>query len=144
MALPARIDKRLPRKLTRPRTGDSREHLAFVRSLNCCVCAWHCNGNMGPVEAHHLLRADGLPKGMGRRNYDRWAIPLCDRHHQAKFGKDTAHGHGNDEEWLASKGIDGRALATRLWSIFNNEDPEDRYDAGLRAIDRCKRVEARP
>ena len=107
------------------------QHLAFVRSLPCCV-----TGQV-PAEAHHLLRADGLPKGVGRKNYDRWTIPLHWTAHRA------VHAHGNDEEWLAEHGIDGRALAERLWSIFSNEEPDNRHDAGIRAVERCKRVKRR-
>ena len=142
MPLPPRIDKGLPKKVKRKRPGDSKAHLAFIRSLPCCVCAPLPN-QCGNTEAHHLIRAvDGLPKGMSRKHLDRYAIPLGQRHHLAVFGRDTAHGHGNDEEWLADNGIDGRALADSLWRAFNKHDnPEDRLNAGLRIIGRCKQVE---
>lgn len=104
---------RIPRSSFKPpkqkRPGDSRQHLSNVKRLPCVVC--DCIG----VHAHHLLRVgDQLPKGMSRKNEDRWAIPLCPRHHNGQ--RDSAHGHGNDEAWLASKGIDGRALANALWA----------------------------
>lgn len=82
-------------------------HLRNIRQLYCVIC-----GKIGP-EAHHLLRVPGLPKGMGRKNGDQWAIPLCSRHHNGQ--RDSAHGRGDDVAWLASKGIDALDVARRLW-----------------------------
>lgn len=124
MPLTARISRNIPSRQRMPRPGDSKAHLAFVRSLPCCVCG-------GPAEAHHLLRAGDGPKGMGRKNLDKFALPLCFSDHRG--GKDSAHGHGDDEEWLASKGIDGRALAASLWRVSGD------YEAGLRIVERARR-----
>lgn len=126
-----RIPKNLPPRQKRARDGDSKAHLAFIRSLPCCVC-----GN-GLTQAHHILRADDRPKGTGRRNHDKYALPICAFHHIAQFGHDTAHGSGNDEAWLQGHGIDGRALAAALWRVSGD------LDAGLRIVERCKQVEAK-
>lgn len=92
-----------------PKPGMDMGHLANIRLLPCCVC-----GESG-VHAHHLKRLTGEgPTGIGRRRDDRWAIPLCPRHHNGH--RDSAHGNGNDEVWLAGKGVDGRALAYALWA----------------------------
>jgi len=125
MPLPARHGRTALRRTPMRRPGDSQAHLAFVRSLPCVVCG-------GKAEAHHLNRAvDGKPKGTGRKNEDRWAIPLCPQHHNGQ--RDSAHGHGDDEAWLASKGIQGRDLAMALWS--HTGDP----DMGLRIIYRARK-----
>jgi len=77
----------------------------MVRDLTCCVC-----GSGLEIHAHHLLRAEPGGRGMALKNADRWAIPLCRAHH------DALHGHGGEEEYLAERGIDGRALASALWA----------------------------
>lgn len=125
MSLTPRISRSVPMKRKQPRYGDSKKHLAFIRSLPCCVCG-------SDAEAHHLLRADSLPKGTGRKNLDRHAIPLCPAHHNRS--NDSAHMHGDDEAWLAGKGIDGRALADALWRVT------DDYEKGLRIVQRAKKV----
>lgn len=124
--LKPRIPKNLPPRPKRTREGDSKAHLAFVRSLPCCVCG--DANTLRAHHAHHLLKADDLPKGMGRKNLDRWSLPLCTVCHA------QLHGHGS-EEWLAQHGIDARALAARLWAISGD------YEQGLRVVARCRRVE---
>ena len=101
-----RIQRTVPRKAKERKPGMDLQHLKNIRQLPCVVC-----GRAPCGEAHHLLRIfDGMPKGMGRRNADRWAIPL-DRqcHHEA-------HMAGNDDEWLAGRGVAGRELAASLWA----------------------------
>lgn len=142
MPLPARNPRTdLPPKVKRTRPGDSKTHLAFVRSLPCCVC-YPVASSYG-IQAHHLMRAvDNRPKGTSLKREDRWAIPLCAFHHLRDFGgKESVHGHGDDEALLAQHGIDGRALAARLWTITTTKDPEERYELGLRAVQRAKQVE---
>lgn len=50
-----------------------KEHLAFIRSLPCCVCG-HTRG----VEAAHTSGS----RGMGQKRSDLETIPLCPPHHQ--------------------------------------------------------------
>ncbi|MEJ2120472.1 MAG: hypothetical protein P8Z76_07115, partial [Alphaproteobacteria bacterium] len=104
MLLPPRIPKSgLPaRKSKPPRKGMSLDHLAFLRRLECPVYPGE-----RPIEAHHLLRADRT-RGMGRKAADRYAIQLSQRAHR------ELHDAGDEEAWLAAKGIDGRALAAAL------------------------------
>ena len=128
MAPPPRIPRTVAGKSSRPRdVPRAFKHLEFVRSLPCCVCG---RFREGKSEAHHLLRVDQLPKGTGRKNHDRWTIPLC---WIAHYG---LHGKGDEEAYLAEHGIDGRALAQALWKI----SPD--YDAGLRVVERCRKVTA--
>jgi hypothetical protein len=110
MPLPARIPRTVPQGKREPRPGDSPKHLAWIRTLPCAVC------DVLGVDPHHLKRGvDNMPKGMGRTHVDRWAIPLCRKHHNAVEP-------GSDEENLMKFGIDGRALANALWRESGNTD----------------------
>jgi hypothetical protein len=121
MALPPRIARTVSRPPRKKRPGASRAHLDWIKTLPCCVCLARAN------DPHHLLgNVDGLPKGMGRKNEDRWAIPVCRKHHV------EAHAAGNDEEWFVTQGIDARALASALWRVTGENG------AGLRLVFRCK------
>jgi hypothetical protein len=85
-----------------PREHDD-NYLNFIRSLRCCLC-----GTNEGVEAAHLRVGsinDGKPTtGMGEKSSDKWALPLCKRHH------DLQHQMSESEFW-ASFGIDPFALA---------------------------------
>jgi len=79
-----------------------RKHLEFVSKMPCCCC-----GMLG-VQVHHLLRAD--PKrGMGRKADDKFAVPLCPRHHR------ELHSDGNEERFLRAHNVNGKQLAEILW-----------------------------
>jgi len=123
MLLPPRIPKSgLPaRKAKPPRKGMTLDHLAFLRRLECPVYPGE-----RPIEAHHLLRADRT-RGMGRKAADRYAIPLSQRAHR------ELHETGDEEAWLAAKGIDGRALAAALWRVSGD------LEAGMRIVYRTIR-----
>lgn len=112
-----RISRSVHRPARQPREGDSAAHVAMVRRLPCCVTGFRHN-----VDAHHLLKVgDGLPKGMSRRNEDKWVIPL---HHDLHMElHDRA---GNEEAFLAGMGIDGRALARALWANRGDLDACER------------------
>lgn len=121
-----RIARSVPRSAPKVREGDSRQHLALIRKLPCCVCG-------GPGgDPHHLLRIhDGAPKGTARRNEDRWAIPVCRAHH------DAAHDAGNDESYFAGQGIQARDLASALWACRLKDDA---LAAMQRVVARHKRM----
>ena len=63
-----------------PRQYDEK-YLAHVRTLPCCLC-----GDDVTVEAHHprVASADDGKRytGMGEKASDRWAVPLCGKHHR--------------------------------------------------------------
>jgi len=124
MLLPPRIPKSgLPARRSKPpRMGMNHDHLAFLRRLECPVYPGE-----RPIEAHHLLRADRT-RGMGRRAADRYAIPLSQRAHR------ELHDAGDEEAWLAAKGIDGRSLAAALWRISGD------LEAGMRVVYRTMRM----
>ena len=62
-----------------PRERDNK-HLAYVRSLPCCIC-----GGID-TEAAHIRTAslahDKAHTGMQEKPSDKWAVPLCNRHHR--------------------------------------------------------------
>ena len=127
MTLPARTQigrhKRPPKQ---KREGDSEPHLALIRRLPCCVC-----GHFGATKAHHLLRVTGKSRGMGMKNADKWAIPLCNDPPNGCHRR--LHACGNEEAWLTAVGhIDGRALAAALWKRTGD------YEAMLRIIERAR------
>jgi hypothetical protein len=96
----------------KPRPGMSASHLDDIRACCCLIC-----GVAGgyKVEAHHLLRTG--EHGMGRRSSDKWAVPLCrDLNGGHHLGKNGPHAHGNEDEWFAMHGLDGRAIAKALWA----------------------------
>ena len=102
----ARISRDLPQPVRREREGMSSAHEEHIRCCPCLVC-----GKPPRNDPHHLQR--GLPaneRGTGRRASDQWLIPLCRTCHT------WAEATGNDDERLASVGIDGRAIARVLWS----------------------------
>jgi Protein of unknown function (DUF968) len=59
----------------------SPNYLDFIRSLPCVIC-----GDNTTVEAAHIRfgdrRAAKRPTGMGEKPDDRWALPLCGKHHR--------------------------------------------------------------
>lgn len=126
MSLAPRIARTVPRSVRQERPGDSAKHLSLVRQMPCCVPGCGSGG-----DAHHLLRIGGLPKGVGRKNEDCWAIPVCRKHH------DAAHAAGNDEAWFAGQGIQARDLAKALWKCRNKPNPEQSMArVGMRARQR--------
>jgi hypothetical protein len=108
----ARIARTVVRSVREPREGMSTSYLKDIRSLPCIVCGRQAE------HAHHLMRV-GMEgdRGMGRKNSDRWCLPLCAEHHDERF-PDSIHRAfpGGEEAWLAWKQIDGRGLAVVLWS----------------------------
>lgn len=83
------------------------KHLQYIRSLPCCVC-----GDNTSTEAAHLrvgsINHDKPNTGMGEKPDDKWALPLCGRHHREQ------HAFGNELAWWASKGINPFLLAMKL------------------------------
>ena len=112
MSLAPRISRTVPVSVRSKRPGDDAKHLERIRQLPCVIPGCGSGG-----DAHHLLRIGGLPKGTGRKNEDRWAIPVCRTHH------DAAHAAGNDEAWFAGQGIQARDLAEALWKGRLKPDP---------------------
>jgi hypothetical protein len=85
-----------------PRQHDD-EYLAYIRQQRCCIC-----GDDTSVEAAHLkvgsINHDKRDTGMAEKSSDKWALPLCGRHHREQHTK-------NEREFWASYGIDPFALS---------------------------------
>lgn len=112
MALSPRIVRTISYGKRAPIAGNSQKHLDWLKTLPSMVSGIEPAG-----DAHHLLgNVDGLPKGVGRTNSDRWAVPLTRAEH------DAAHAAGNDEEHFRRMGIDARAPAAALWRESGNTD----------------------
>jgi DNA recombination protein Rad52 len=97
---PASVDKSVLRLGVPKRIRDA-DHLAYVRSLPCLICA------RTPSEPHHLRFVQ--PRGMSSKPSDEWTVPLCLLHHRA------LHDAGSEERWWEEQHIDARAEAERLW-----------------------------
>jgi len=125
---PSRIRKSLPQRAPKAREGMSASHLAMVRWKPCCVCGVPAH------HAHHLLRTG--EHGMGKKSSDRWCVPMCNTHHQA------LHSHGDEEAFLMSHGIDGRALASALWAARGDQEAMERVVFRFRQEARLKKGNA--
>jgi hypothetical protein len=85
-----------------PRERDE-QHLDFIRQQPCCIC-----GDNTTVEAHHprVGTINGDNPGMAQKCSDKWALPLCGRHHRELHSK-------NEMLFWTENGIDPFALAMR-------------------------------
>ena len=100
-------------KQRRPRERDN-EHLAFIRSLRCCLC-----GKPNPDPAHIRSASATYGKretGGAEKASDKWTVPLCREEH------DEQHAAGNELLWWASKGIDPFALALALYACSGDDE----------------------
>jgi len=87
--------------LSEPRRVRDKDHLKFVASLPCVVCA------RTPAQAHHIRYAQ--PRAMSSKVSDEWTVPLCNIHHRA------LHDSGNEEDWWSVFEINPLEEAERLW-----------------------------
>lgn len=86
----------------------SRAHLAYVgQRPRCCIPG--CLG--APIQVHHLTHVQ--PKARGLKAGDQWTVNLCLGHH---LGPRGVHAAGNEARWWREIGVDGVAVAVRLWS----------------------------
>lgn len=79
-----------------PRVYDAK-YLDYIRGCPCCLC-----GDNTATEAAHLRVGsinDGKSyTGYGEKSSDRWALPLCSRHHKEQHSM-------NEMEFWASYGV---------------------------------------
>lgn len=90
-----------------PRQKDAR-HLDFIRSQPCAIC-----GGIDTEAAH--IRTESLAHGKretggGERPSDKWAVPLCNRHHTEQHSM-------NEMAFWKKYGIDPFMLAIRLREV---------------------------
>ena len=94
----------------------SKEHLDFIRSLPCLLCAVQTY----PTEAAHVNYSDhkaGKFNARGIKAGDNWTVPLCSEHHRGKTGQ---HGRG-ERIWWETYGIDPINVASILWANSGDE-----------------------
>jgi Protein of unknown function (DUF968) len=88
-----------------PRERDEK-HLDYIRSLGCCVC-----GDETSTEAAHIRTASlengKIHTGMSEKPSDKWAVPLCNKHHREQHTM-------NELEFWKKHGIDPFMLAMTL------------------------------
>lgn len=102
------VEQRQPRQL-------DPAYLAWIRTQPCCIPG--CDDNTS-VEAAHLRISsinDGKREtGDGERPSDKWALPLCGRHHREQHSK-------NERVFWAEYGIDPIALCMRYHAPGEDE-----------------------
>lgn len=92
----------------------NKEHLRFVRTQPCLICAKQ------PSDPHHLSFAQ--PRALGRKVSDEYTVPLCRAHHR------EVHRAAKEIPWWQSRGIAPLAVAEALWQksqsgVALNEPP---------------------
>jgi len=85
----------------------SAKHLAYVRTLPCCVC-----GNDQDIQAHHLthIRSNGISV----KSDDSLAVPLCGENHY------LLHWMGERSYWK-ERNLDPKLYAALLWDNFQKK-----------------------
>ena len=96
-------------RLAAPKRLRDPEHLRYVASLPCLICA------RTPAQAHHLRFAQ--PRSLGSKVGDQWTVPLCFIHHR------SLHDAGDEQLWWQVHAVDAKAEAERLWQR-THEDQE--------------------
>ena len=82
-------------------------YLRAVRELPCCICeAWGLTQH-SPTQAHHPIH----DRHSTRKTPDRWAIPLCEGHHQGDFDKGKVALHRSPDGWRTLFGPDHAWIA---------------------------------
>lgn len=129
---PATAFQETNRRRKQPRVKQE-AHLAFIRSLPCCVCGKH-----GPSEAAHIRMSDAryAKRGTGgaERPSDRWAVPMCPHHHRT--GPDAQHSM-NERVFWEHQGIDVIVVAAALHAFSGDEEAAELIlrTRGLREVE---------
>ena len=88
-----------------PRERDEK-HLDYIRSLPCCIC-----GDDTTVEAAHIrtgsISHDKPHTGMAEKPSDKWAVPLCGKHHREQHSM-------NEMDFWKCHGVNPFILAMTL------------------------------
>jgi len=108
--------RRVPVRKNRyqPRRGPDRspDYLAWIRTLECVVCARVSRESTAMEAAHTNVLG---PRGMGQKTTDFSAIPLCAAHHRQNL--DSYHLLG-EQGFSHKHGIDLKELVLRLQNRF--------------------------
>jgi 5-methylcytosine-specific restriction endonuclease McrA len=127
-------------KITRPATAFQKptqrrkrqkapNHLKFIRSLPCLVCATTNS------EAAHIRFADRTvgkrETGMGEKPDDTFCVPLCEECHRT--GSNSQHSMGEAKFWHWHY-IDVTKVALALWTATGD------YERGLMIVEANQRT----
>lgn len=97
-----------------PRVHDEAYLATWIRSLPCLLCG-------GPAIAAHVNmfepRVDKRQRGKGEKSDDRWALPLCQPHH------DLQHQQGERRFW-ALQDVDPLQTCLALYLAYLKDDRE--------------------
>ncbi len=130
--LPPKRQTPVPKKRLRPRRGPDRnpDYLAWIRTLECVVCArMSCGATV--IEAAHT-NALGR-RGIGQKTTDFSAVPLCAAHHRERL--DSYHRLG-EQRFAQKHGIDLQELVLGLQTRF--------WEQGLSGTRDCRESAAIP
>jgi hypothetical protein len=95
--------------ISKPVRERDRDHLRFVASQPCLVCA------RTPSDPHHIKFAE--QRAMGRKVSDKFTVPICRLHHR------ELHRRGNERVWWEKRGIEPLPIAARLWATTHGVEP---------------------
>lgn len=124
-----RVDTR-PRRKNAPRPAWKVE-AAYLQWLRGRPCYLHGRGGCGlgdpprktPIEAAHVDH--GGDKGMGTKASDRFAIPLCQRHHDEQGGKiGSFRQRGGWKTFQIKYGFDAVKVANEYWRAWKGDKGE--------------------
>jgi hypothetical protein len=117
------------RNAPRPAEKSAKGFLQWLRGRDC-VLAHRRDGGCGlakpprksPVEAAHVdyaAKHSSEAKGMSSKTADRWALPLCQRHHDEQGGKVGAFkSRGGWPTFELKYGIKADELAKEYWLLW--------------------------
>jgi hypothetical protein len=104
------------KKRSRPRRGPDRspDYLAWIRTLECSVCA---RTGVAVIEAAHTNVMG--PRGLGQKTSDFSVIPLCPSHHREN--PDSYHLMG-EKKFSQKHGIELKELVLALQNRYRRHD----------------------
>ncbi|EQA97316.1 DUF968 domain-containing protein [Sphingobium sp. HDIP04] len=108
----------------RPEWKVATAYLQWLRGRPCYLEGHRCGGcgdaeppRHTPVEAAHVDH--GGDKGMQTKASDRFAIPLCQRHHDEQHGKVGSFSQrGGWKSFELKYGFDARKVADAYWKAW--------------------------
>ncbi|AMN43687.1 DUF968 domain-containing protein [Rhodoplanes sp. Z2-YC6860] len=89
----------------------NKQHLEFVRTQPCLVCARQ------PSDPHHLRFAQ--PNALGRKVSDEFVVPLCRVHHR------ELHRSGSELQWWSDRKLTPLLIAAELWRRTQSDPTEN-------------------
>lgn len=105
-----------------PRIPD-KAHLEFLRGLPCIICQDNTS-----TEACHIRMSDArvekVNPGVAAKPSDKWALPMCGRHHRAQ------HTAGDERQFWQDLNLDAIFIAQQLYAVSGD------HEAGCRVVEK--------